>query len=149
MSDTVLRIVPADPGYRARQELLDAMVSLLQSRFPDAEAIEASSSPTIQFIDAGENWGGVSCSCCGADAQPWWGKAMDKAWHTQFQSLNVVAECCGQVVSLNALIYGWPIAFANVRIEVRNPPVTELSSALLAQLALILGCEVRVVQAYI
>jgi hypothetical protein len=147
MSDTVLHIVPAEPVYRPSPSAAIAAEHLLRSFWPGCESITAVSSERIRFVDAGENWEGVACPQCGADAEAWWSDAVSEAHESQYQSLIVRAACCGATVSLNELRYGWPVAFASFSLEALNPGTQDLSPEQRAQLESVLGCPVRLVEA--
>lgn len=101
----------------------------------------------VRFIDAGENWDGVHCPRCGADAQAWWADAVTDASTSQFQTLRVRTPCCGASVSLNEMRYGWPVAFGRFSIEARNPDACDLSQDQVLQIERVLGHAVRVVVA--
>ncbi len=111
MSDTILRYVPSDPSWQPSPENATKAVSLLETIIPGADEVKASFEDEIRFYDPGENWSGVECSACGADAGEWWGEAMETASADGFKDLNTVAPCCGATVSLNDLRYIWPAAF--------------------------------------
>lgn len=149
MSDTVLRIVPADPAYRPEAAAAAAAEQLLRLFLPRCEGVNAVVSEHIRFVDAGENWEGVFCPTCGSDADPWWSDAVSQAHESKFESLTVRAACCGTLVSLNELRYGWPVAFASFILEALNPEEMHLPPEQLARLESVLGCSVRVVQAHI
>ena len=147
MSDSMLRVVPVEPSHCPPPEAVSAAERVLRSLFPGAEAVVASCGEQIAFVDAGENWEGVECPSCGADAEPWWNDAMSEAAESEFESLVVHAGCCGAAVSLNDLHYKWPVAFARCKLEVLNPGAPSLSSQQLSQVQAALGCQVRVVRA--
>lgn len=149
MSDNVLHIVPAEPGFRPTITAATAAEQLLRSFLPRCKAVTAVTGEGIRFIDAGENWEGVVCPHCGADAEQWWADAVSRAYESRFQTLTVCAQCCGASVSLNELRYGWPVAFATFSLDALNPESLHLSTEQLAQLEAALGCGVRVVQARI
>jgi hypothetical protein len=54
-------------------------VSLLETIVPGADEVNSSFEDEVRFYDPGENWSGVECSACGADAEEWWGEAMEAA----------------------------------------------------------------------
>jgi hypothetical protein len=149
MSDTYFRYVPSDPAFTPRADAATQAEAVLRSMLPDAESIDAHFMGKVAFVDAGANWEGVSCSACGADAEPWWTEAMSEAAEGQFESLLVQAGCCGSQVSLNDLQYAWPVGFGRFMLEVANPGRAGLSSQELEQLGAALGCKVREVKAHL
>ncbi len=85
-------------------------------------------SDSVRFYDPGENWSGVECSSCGADAEVWWGEAMARAFDNDFGNLDVKAPCCGRDISLNDLRYVWPAAFGRFALEALNPDIEETTA---------------------
>jgi len=123
--------------------------AMLRKMLPAAELVSSSTTADIAFIDAGSNWDGVACSACGGDAESWWSDAVSEAFESRFRSLQVQATCCGQQVALDKLRYGWPVAFARFKLEVRNPGVPGLSFEQLEQLGTALQCELIEVKAHV
>ena len=148
MSDTYYRYVPVNPTFQPTSAAVDESVALLSDLLP-AESIVARSTEVVEFVDAGGNWEGVACPMCGGDADEWWTDAMSEAAERQFESLEVQARCCGALVSLNDLDYGWPVAFGRFVIEVANPQSDGLSKHELEQLGSTLGCAVREIKAHL
>ncbi|UXS05126.1 hypothetical protein FY156_16765 [Agrobacterium tumefaciens] len=97
----------------------------------------------VVFYNPGENWLGVKCSSCGADAEPWWDDAMNAAFATDFENLDVAAGCCGAHLSLNNLRYVWPAAFGRFALEVLNPYVPDTTEEQDLQVARSLGTSLR------
>ena len=116
---------------------------------PATEAITIHFLDEITFIDADENWDGVYCPNCGANAEAWWRDAMDETYASKFNSLNVRARCCGIQMSLNELRYVCPIAFGRFYLQAENTRHTGLSGQQLAQLGVALDCSVREVKAHL
>jgi hypothetical protein len=123
MSDTILSYVPADPYWQPSLENATKAVSSLQTIVPGADEVKSSFEDEVRFYDPGENWSGVKCSACGADAEGWWGEAMETASADGFKDLSTVAPCCGATVSLNDLRYVWPAAFGRFALEAHNPGI--------------------------
>ena len=125
MSDTILRYVPADPYWQPTQEAAQYAVSLLETIAPGADEVTSTFEDEVRFYDPGENWSGVECSACGADAQEWWGDAVDTAFGDGFKDLQREAPCCGNTISLNDLRYIWPAAFGRFALEAHNPKIAD------------------------
>ena len=121
MSDHILLYVPADPFWQPSRADAEEAVSLLKSIAPEAVDVEPIFEDTVRFYDPGQNFSGVECSSCGANAEEWWGDAMELAHASGFTNLTVEAPCCGTAVSLNNLRYVWPAAFGRFALQVRNP----------------------------
>lgn len=143
MSDNILRYVPADPFWQPSSENASKAVSLLKSIAPEADAVEPNFEDKVRFYDPGQNWSGVECSNCGADAEQWWGDAMDKAFANELEDLNIEAPCCGTTVSLNNLRYIWPAAFGRFALEALNPNIADTTEEQDLQIAGCLGTSLR------
>ena len=143
MSDNWLRYVPSDPRFQPTPSAVEQAKVLLMSYLPQSEEVTAEFFESPQFIDPGSNWSGVSCSSCGANAEPWWDEAVSRAADQGFSSLEVHAPCCGAKVSLNELRYEWPAAFGSFVLEAMNPNRKGLSDEQLEQLGRVLGGAVR------
>lgn len=143
MSDSILRYVPADPFWQPSAEAADNAATLLKAHAPTADAVEPKFEDSVRFYDPGENWSGVECSSCGADAEVWWGEAMAQAFDNDFESLDVKAPCCGTVISLNDLRYVWPAAFGRFALEALNPGIEETTAEQDHEMAECLGAPLR------
>jgi len=148
MSDAYLRYVPVDPEFVPQQQAIRAASSLLCS-FVKGGSVECRISQEVEFVDAGENWEGVYCPSCGADAEGWWPSAMNTATESHFSVLDVHARCCGTKVGLNELRYIWPGAFGKCVLEVANSGISGLQAGELAQVEDALRCRLREIQAHI
>ena len=143
MSDSIIRYIPIEPTYRPSLENARNAQRILRDCLPEAELISAKTSDHVGFVDAGENWDGVICLCCGADAEPWWGDAMSGCAENKFSSLIVKAGCCGNEVSLNQLNYVWPVGFAVFVLEVLNPNHKGLTPEQMKELSSAIGKPMR------
>lgn len=149
MSDSFLRYVPVDPRFQPEPAAADHAKALLASYLPEAQAVVAEFSDQVQFVDPGENWSGVFCPHCNADAEPWWSDAVSRAYEDRFRSLDITMPCCGVVVSLNDLRYVWPVAFGRFVLEAMNPNVKGLSAPQMSALAQVVGCPLREIAAHV
>jgi hypothetical protein len=148
MSDAHLRYVPVDPEFVPQEQAIRTAASLLCS-FMNVDSVECRINQHVEFVDAGENWEGVYCPSCAADAETWWSDAMDTAAASHFSVLDVHAPCCEAKVALTKFRYGWPVAFGKCVLEVVNPGILGLQARQLAQIEGALGCRVREIQAHI
>jgi hypothetical protein len=147
MSDQAFRYVPREPTFQPSEARAYAAARWLEQTIGGLAVARAL--PAVEFVDAGQNWDGVRCPSCDADAEPWWGEAMSRAAESGFVSLQVRAPCCGDTVSLNELTYAWPVAFGSFVLEVSNPSRGGLSQQELHDLGEQLGCLVTQVTAHI
>jgi hypothetical protein len=143
MSDNWIQFVPSDARYRPSAEAAARARALLASFVPEADEVSATFMDAISFFDPGGNWSGVRCPVCGADAEPWWSEAMDRAHARGFSDLRMIAPCCRTTVSLNELDYVWPAAFGCFVVEARNPNVRDLKAKQKQQLEDCLGCRLK------
>jgi hypothetical protein len=121
VSDDWLQFVPELPTWQPTQEAASSAVALLRSFVPKSEAVKAGFSNDVEFFHPGENWSGVHCPRCDADAQGWWPEAMDDAWKNRFADLIVATPCCRAAVSLNDLRYVSNAGFGRFVLEAMNP----------------------------
>ena len=149
MSDNWLQYIPTDPGFIPTAIAAANAEKFLATLAPLADEVKFEFSDSIRFYHPGANWSGVECPACGADAEPWWSNAMDRAAENGFRSLKVVAPCCGADLSLNELRYVWPAGFGSFVIQAMNPNLKSLTAEQLNQLACILGCSLREIAAHL
>ena len=149
MSDHYLRLVPADPRWRAAPEAAKAATRILAEMLPAAEDIRAHHEDGVVFYDAGSNTERIACPACGADLDDWWGDAMEKAYATGFRDLTVVTPCCAAKSSLNDLVYVWPAAFGAFALEARNPGISAITDSQRADLERALGSPLKIVWQHI
>lgn len=142
MSDTYIRVFPADPSFAPDQDARERALSLVAKLFPRAAEVKENVSDHPVFIDAGGNWGGVECPRCGHDLGDWWRNAMNRAWETKFSDLHVKTPCCALGTALNELHYGWPVGFGRYYIGVLYPG-RELDDSELQELGVALGTPVK------
>ena len=149
MSDNVLRFLPTRPDHVPPDNGMELSLERLRQAFPDAQRVDAERFDSITFIDAGGNLEATYCPLCGAELdQGWWLDAMDRASEQDFARLAVTVPCCDAVTDLNELRYHWPQGFARVVLEVLNPGTDRVPEALLAELRVLVGCELRLVRAH-
>jgi hypothetical protein len=146
MSDTILRVIPAEPDFIPNAAAQQMALALFSSFVAKADSVQCLAEDDIRFIDPGENWESVSCPACGTDLSGWWQEAADVAYQNGFNDLTVTVPCCGATGSLNDLIYAPPAGFARFILEAVNP-VNEVSDAQIGMLAATVGCQLRKVVA--
>lgn len=143
MSDSILRFVPADPSWQPSPADARKAVALLRSFVPEADDVKQEFEAEVRFYDPGQNWSGVECSACRADAEPWWGDAMETAFAYGLTSLWLEAPCCGTTISLNDLRYVSPAAFGRFALEALNPNIRDTTEEQDRRIAECLGTHVR------
>lgn len=148
MSDHYLRYVPTAPTFQPPPEAANAARQRLHGYFPQAQAITATFHEHVTFVDPASNWSGVCCPRCNTDLEAWWGEAMDDAYTTHFEHLEMITPCCHTTVSLNDLRYRWPAAFGRFVLEAENPQSRGLTVLQLVELEDTLGCGLREIAAH-
>ncbi|WP_202034171.1 hypothetical protein [Rhizobium rhizogenes] len=143
MSDNFLLYIPVDPYWQPAPDKAAEAVSVLKSIAPKSDVVEANFEDEVRFYDPGQNWSGVECSYCGADAEQWWANVMAEASANRFDSLIVETPCCGSNASLNDLRYIWPAAFGRFALEASNPNIADTTEEQDQQIAQCLGIPMR------
>ena len=144
MSSHFLKLIPTDPCFVPPEPVWSMAAACLDLLTPKADIIETSSSPSVQFVDPGDNFEHVRCPACASDITDWWTNAMDATAINHFTDLSATLPCCGLITSLNDLDYKWPAGFARFTLAARNPNLGRaLSLEELDALQTILGCYLR------
>lgn len=134
----------------AGQEAAERVATVWSAMVPDSDQIEVTWHDQAALVDCGRNLTKISCPLCGAEIDPeWWADLVSERYEDGFDDLNIVAPCCGGRVSLNELVYDWPVGFARFELEARNPQRGWLTDDALEQLSAVLGYPVRQVMAHI
>ena len=148
MSNALLTFVPRDRTYVPTPAAREQAVRLLRSFAPAGDDVADTATEEIRFIDCRGNWSGVRCPACGRDAEPWFFDAVSEAYERSgFRELSLAAPCCGAGVSLDALDFGWPVAFARYDLTARNPWLESevFPEPQLRELEEAVGCPLRVI----
>jgi hypothetical protein len=148
VSDTYVRIIPADPAFVPSALARQRALTILQHAAPLADDIANQVTEEVRFIDAGADFETVCCPRCGADVAEWWSLVMELAHEQQFRDLRISTPCCGTRTSLNELVYTPPAGFARYTLEALNPAVAKLPETLIPRLEQALGTPVRIIWAY-
>jgi hypothetical protein len=143
MSDNWLFFVPADPGWRPRQDDAELALGFLRNVLLSADEFAAHYYEKPTLVHPFANWSGVSCPSCGADAEEAWYEGLEKLDSMcALDELNIVVGCCGVRTSLNDFAFGWPTAFGRFALEIMNP-ARDTSPTEERDLSGILGCDLR------
>jgi hypothetical protein len=149
LSDNWLRLIPTDPTFVPGAADARRTLELLEQFAPAAVTGEAAgevNAEAVVFIDAGTNFGSVTCPWCGAAIDiGWWQDCMGVAAESEFNDLLTRTRCCDVTTSLNDLNYEWSQGFARWWLEVMNPATPALSRQQLDALSDALGHLVRAV----
>jgi hypothetical protein len=149
MSDNFLLLIPERPTWVPSASAREAAVRLLQQALPLADDVSSAVTDEVRFVDCGANFESVRCPRCGTDLGEWWTLAMEVAHEHKFRDLVATTPCCAARLSLNDLVYSWPMGFARYTLEALNPVIgTELPGRLQPRLEKLLGCRLRVIWAH-
>jgi len=147
VSDTYLRIIPADPSCVPSALARERALGVISQAVPLADDMTSVVTEDVRFVDCGANFETVRCPACGADVGEWWSLVMEMGHEQRFHDLRVTTPCCGMHTTLNDLLYSWPAGFARYTLEVLNPNVAALSHAVVRRLEDALHAPVRVIWA--
>lgn len=148
MSSNVLKLIPSSPDFLPPESAQIKAIELLKVFFSSTVDVATETTTQVRFIDAGSNWGRISCPSCGLEIdEEAWQRAMDSAYSTDFDDLSITVSCCGSTLSLNELDYAWPVGFARFVISIRDPK-KKLDGETLHLLEQLLGCQLREIQAH-
>jgi hypothetical protein len=92
MSDNFLQLIPTDPQFQPSIETAELAQSLLKRFTREAETVEARFNESVEFFHSGSNGSEIHCTACGAEASYWWLSAMDEAWESRFNKLEVTGS---------------------------------------------------------
>lgn len=143
MSDHWIQFVPADLRAQPAKEAADRAVQLLKSYAPEADEVTAKFMEHIKIFHPVENWEGVHCPVCGADAEDWFVDAMHRAAGESFSDLMVQTPCCRSDTSLNDLHYVSQVAFGRFVLEAMNPNIGDTTPEQERALSDALGLQLR------
>jgi hypothetical protein len=144
MSDTVCKIIPADPNTKISPDKMDAVKKYIEAILKcDSVNVQYSDNP--KFIDCGSNLEKIKCPICGRELGfDWWQGAMSTASKSSFTGLDVVLPCCNKESSLNELDYDFKCGFASCEIDIVNP-VKDIDGELIEAISKLLACDISVV----
>jgi hypothetical protein len=153
MSDDWLIVIPGDPYWQPERAAADRAAAALAGMLSEQgrRGLEALWHDTVEVVHCFANLEGVSCPLCGADLYTgsWLGEAITERFEDGFATLDVTVPCCGAGISLNDLVYDWPMGFARFRLEVLYPDRAWLTDGELTEIADALGHPVRQILAHL
>jgi hypothetical protein len=157
MSDTVVKVIPADsrhvPPVAVRQPALDLLISLA----PKCEDPGIRVHRKVQYVDAGEYEEGATCPGCGQHLTFNYFVEEDKAadWYRDIvhrterhaQGVQTEMPCCGAEVPFEQVRFD-NSGFAKFELVVSNPGIPyPLPDEAMRQLEAVVGCPLRQVWA--
>jgi hypothetical protein len=156
VSDIVLKLIPADPGFVPTTAVGDACLRLLEQLVGPHDFAEATTFDEVMFIDAGECEEAGVCPGCHKEFVR---GVREPGSHDHlfgdirfiggdsFDTFTVPMPCCGRTVLFRDIAFR-DGAFARYQVAVWSPEdPTPLTREQLAQLAAVLGAPVRQVWA--
>lgn len=151
MSDHWIAIVPENPGFVPGPSTHGTALGLFRQIAPNADEIAIKLSNQIEFFDCGANLERITCPHCDQEiAIDWWQDRMEEDYEGRgFRLDEYSAPCCVGALTLNALRYDWPQAFARFGIHAMNPNIDELSDDQRREFERILGTPLRTIYRHI
>ena len=144
MSDTVCKIIPADPNTKIASDKMDAAKKYIEDIL-ECDSVNVQYSDNPKFIDCGSNLERIKCPVCGRELGfDWWQGAMSTASKSSFTGLDVVLPCCNKASSLNELDYDFKCGFASCEIDIVNP-AKDIDDELIEAISKLLACDISVV----
>ncbi len=150
MSDTVVKLVPADPRHvpppPTHRPALDLLVQFaLECEDPNVRTYH-----TLQYVDAGEYEEGASCPRCGHhltfdwapehEAEMDWYREIVHETEERVEGVRTIMPCCGAEVLFEEVRFD-SSGFAKFELVISNPAVPyPLPAEAMRQLELVLGC---------
>lgn len=150
MSDDWIVLVPDDPRYVPGEDRQERSRQRLSEMAPDADEVECVNSKCVQFFDNGSNLEVVRCPQCKSEiSTDWWGKRMDDDYKDGFRLASYEMPCCKSSLSLDQLIYDWPIAFGRFALSARNPDMRQIQHEQVSELGALLDCRLITIHRHI
>jgi hypothetical protein len=140
----MLRLIPTTPAWAPSVVAHRRAETVFRELVPNAQSVGTRTYSEVTFVDCGANFGAIFCPSCGGElALRWWQTAMDVAFATRFERLDVVTPCCGATTSLNDLAYAWPVGFARWELVAENPGRAALDTVEMAKVEAVLEHGLR------
>ena len=150
MSDDWIVLVPDKPRYVPDQDSQEKSRQRLSEMTRDADEVECVNSEHVQFFDCGSNLEVVRCPNCKSEISwDWWGKRMDDDYKDGFRLASYETPCCRSSLSLDRLIYDWPIAFGRFALSARNPDMRRIQPEHILELGNLLKCRLTAIRRHI
>ena len=140
MSDTFIKVISTVPESTLLLEKRDEISEVLDGKLD----VEFELDEGIIFVDCGGNLEEIICPNCGEVIDfDWWGQAMDGYFESDCENPNFQVPCCGDIVSINDLIYNMPCGFARTAMVIENGDIDDET---LGKLEKIVGEKLRVIK---
>ena len=150
MSDDWFVLVPEDPRYVPDKDRQEQSRQRLCEIAPEADDVECVNAEAVQFFDCGSNLEFVRCPNCKSEISwNWWGNRMDDDYKDGFRLASFETPCCKSRLSLDRLIYEWPVAFGRFALSARNPNMRKIRQEQVSELGALLGCGLITIRRHI
>lgn len=150
MADYVLSIIPTSPSFVLDEGKRSDALDLFRGMVPDAEKVEFIVYDEVTFVHPFQNLYRIGCPKCGVELELlWWQSAMDEAYKSHFQDLEITVPCCQSKTSLNDIDYKWTAGFASFALQASYLSRGFLSESEIKQLEDVVGSPLRQVYARI
>ena len=147
MAETLCRLIPTDLSAEITKERAESAVEYLKEQFGTNDVVYVIAH-TPMFVECGDMLHYVGCPHCQKQLPfRWWAEEMARCAETGFTKRSVTFPCCKKSGLLEDIEYREPCGLAKIVFEAREPAFP-LDSESLNTLRLILGCDLRVIQAH-
>ncbi|VTR99367.1 hypothetical protein [Tuwongella immobilis] len=157
MSDTVVKVIPADPRYVPPAAVHQPALDLLIRLAPRCEDPSIRVHRKVQYVDAGEYEEGATCPHCGQhlvfnffvedDPPANWYREIVHQTELHAEGVPTVMPCCGAEVPFEEVRFD-SSGFARFELIVSNPDTPyPLPDGAMRQLEAVVGCPLRQVWA--
>lgn len=148
MSVTTVQFVPDDPHFTPGTVGISAAGAYLKQALPNSTQVEAMARDGIDVFFPGDNLATCACPSCQSDipAGVWQtilGADYDEA--SGFMLLRQQMPCCGERLTVNELVFDWPLAFGKFALQLTDPEFDTSNQDEAKRIALalspLLGCK--------
>ena len=157
MSDSYLRIIPADENLVPSDEVVAQGLEVVAPAFAGADEILTKRYAQPVFIDPGAHLQAAVCPACGvrlllrepgsSARAAWWAPLANELAQRGAGDVRASLPCCRKLVPFSRLRFEPAAGVASFEISVMNPPLPSLPLEAQEQLEAVLGCPVRYVWA--
>ncbi len=159
MSDSYLRIIPADENLVPSDEVVAQVLEVVAPAFDGADEILTKRYAQPVFIDPGAHLQAAVCPACGARLDlrdpaaagaraGWWSPLANELAQRGAGDVRASLPCCRKLVPFSRLRFDPVAGVASFEISVMNPRLPSLPPLeVQEQLEAVLGCPVRYVWA--
>ena len=148
MTVTTVHFVPDDPHYTPGTPGISAAGAYLKENYPASPRVEALARNGVDLFFPGDNLMACACPSCKTDIPVGvWQTilAADYDDDNGFMLLRQQMPCCGERLTVNELVFDWPLAFGKFALQITDPEFDtskqDDAKRIAGELSPILGCN--------